>query len=563
MLLEMERPAMVLGDILSKLDGFQKEIYLEAWQQQIERLRADVIGTASHGVAASLSRSVLATTTGLKLGGLNIPGIIRNTVDGMYIASAAAGWTAAYKLVPEKKKNNPQFRIDLERYQSDQQRALAIDKFWNPEKGAMHDRESLIGTFGEELADAGLGVRLQNRKKVSDFAAILEKGTGAAAQALMTYTGWKKGENIPRKFSSDTGAAMGLMIAEEDYLPMFIERRLSSAHAKKFGLNIKNANSGDEELWRPEYEKLAKKMTNDMGFEIMAGSQWIYDAQERHWIESFEPGGVKIGKAIAMFQHYPVSWNTAMLLATQDIYKQTKAGGFRAGFGATTKEKRWAMNQDYAFNPKLTFMLSMAMMLTAGIIAEKEKAYGRKIGYRMYGMAQNPVLETIQGFAEAKREYGAAQKRAFFGQGVVSQWTGPHVQYFIDAMNIAAIELGQTNEEWPEWLSFTLQQTIGFAPNEENVNWDPDDRMEGILSRLQKVVPFVNRGVPIIENQRERKDADVLMWDLLRATFNVTGGRYAPIPEDEEGTLTPEQLLRSEQMEAQNRFVEEQDIGAQ
>lgn len=550
----LERPAMVLRDLQKSTGSEEFMLAMTSWQHEIERLRVENIGSADHGALASLSRAVLATTTALKLGGLNPSGWLRNWGEGGYMAGAAVGIGTLLKTAQLRKESR--INTKLVKHQKGQQVAFKVDKFWNPEKTGIQDRDELVDTFGEEIADANLGIRLSHNKHTNAIIKGIESGTNWIAQASMAV-GWKQFENKPRRTAHNAGSVMGLMIAEKVYLPMF-DDGIPIAHIKRFNLDEEKARDPDPEVWMEEYNKLEEELTNRGGFEIMGMSQFIYDAQERHFFESFKPGGAQIGKATLMFQHYPLSWNTAMYMALGRLYGRTKAGGIKAGIGATTKEKDWSTippihGKQIAFNRDFTYLMSIAMAISANIWFEKEKAYGKKTGFRLYGWFSHTFIDQIQGVEQAIEDYGEPEKKAFYGKGIVGTVTGPPVQDFMDFVNIASIEAGMDNEEWPEWLAYAAQQVIGHAPNEETVGWDKTDmqsRIDSVVNRLRKVSPMISKGLPIFEHQMEREDPDQLTDDILRFLFNFSGGYYKrEVPEGMVDPFEEEKLKRAERKE--------------
>lgn len=539
----LETHTMALRDIARKGGNDALDVYLEGYRREVETLRADAIGTTDHGIASHLSRASLAMQVAARLGMLNFGGQARNIAEGTIMTGAVSG----YKMIMNALsiRGSSEIKSTLESYTAGQQINLSVEQFWHPEKGFASDHATLVEMLGKDLARYVTGARLENANWAERAAELMAKGSGEAAQKLLKM-GWSQVENKARANAHKVGQVTGLTIAKETYKPYFVHGRVSEAMIKRFGLNKENALSNDKDIRLKEYEKLEKIMVNNTGFEAMAGTQWIYDAQERHYIEGWTPGGVQAGKHIALFQHYPLSWNTAMYLAGSRTFARMKAGGFKTGLTGTTKESRWAMFGKTGFNRDAVYLMSMAFWITAGMLAEKEWAMTRKLGFRVYGMFSNPAIDVIEGLGRVAVGAATGDKelrdRAMFGKGVLNQVTGPPISDFMNVANIAAVEYGIDSEDWPDWLQALSRHSIGYTPNPNDANWDTQNKVESAVEMLRKTTPFTNKGLPIILHQTSDTQGgrSPFVTDLLRYILNITPV-YSKKPAQDQ---TPEEAER-------------------
>jgi len=510
---ELESQISTIWDIAQKSNGKELDIYLEAYKNELDVLRADVMGTADHGINAQLSRSAHALYATAKLGALNIGGWARNYGEGTAMLVAAVGLGGIKRAQKIMKDNKAQ----IETYTEGEKVDLDVKRFWENENMAYDAVSGMVEKYGEDLVHKNLGVKLEHDAWVRRVVMEIEKGTSAFAQAALKI-GWSPVENKARSQAHRVGSALGFQEAESRYKPLFQTGRVPESVIKKFRLDGEKVRSQDPEEYMGEYSKLAKEITNRKGFEIMGQTQWIYDKMERHYIEGWSPFGLQVGKGMAMFQHYGISWTSAMYLAFARTAGRVKAGGLKAGLTGSTKEAENALFKGKSFNRDAVYLSSMLAAIAGGAWLADEEGLGKAIGVRVYGVFAHPIVDWARGFKDLSSDEN--RPRAFYGKGVVSTVTGPPVQDVMNLVNIGLLEAGYGSETWPEELAEGLKHTIGLSPTPDDANWDIYDRTNSLIYHLQRSTPMTSKGLPVLQAARDKNGSEVIRG-LARYVFNT------------------------------------------
>lgn len=544
---ELETQIQTIWDIGQKYGNRGMDLYLEAYKNELGVLRRDTIGTADHGINASLSRTANALWSVAKLGMLNIGGWARNAGEGSAMLVSAVGLGGLRRAHQVRKEHG----AIIEEFTQGEKVDLSVQRFWDDQNMPMETRQIYIDKYGPQLMEKMFGVKAEHSEQTNRFVAALEKGSSKLAQNLLKI-GWSPVENFMRSTAHKTGSALGFHEAETYYKPLFRTNRITESIIKEFGLDPEVVSNPDPKVYLGEggYRTLAKELTNRTGFEIMGKTQWVYDKMERHAVEGWAPGGFQVGKSALMFQHYGFSWNSAMYLAFSRMAGRVKAGGLKEGLTGTTKEAQFSLFEGAAFNRDAVYLSAMMGAILGGLFAEDRSGLGKMVGLRVYGAFNNNVVDFFKGIHELAND--ETREYAFFGKGAISTMTGPPIQDLMNVLNIGLVHYGATNEEWPEWLADGLRNTIGFAPNQDDANYDLNNKVESLLTHLQRTTPLTSKGIPAVQAAFEGNGSEFLKM-IARYGFNVavqynpkeTEERTAEELEHEANIRKRERLLRA------------------
>ena len=222
--------------------------------------------------------------------------------------------------------------------------------------------------------------------------------------------------------------------------------------------------AGREKIW----QKIVKERVVKAGFEMVFQTQWNYNQVARHYLER-QP----VGKILMMYQHYPLSWLSALRKNFEVLDSLRAAGAFDGGgVRGSAKAMIAPTSRDVTMGTSLGLPINQEAMfaLSAGIIGLTLGAIRYNSGVVLGQLWQHPAAEAAEDMVKYVK-YGfegkfEQRKTLFWGRGMVNNFTGPVYSDLMDAISLAALKTGIDDGDMPRFAADVLRGTVGFRPND-------------------------------------------------------------------------------------------------
>jgi hypothetical protein len=442
-----------LGDVAKKTNSQEIAAYTKAMANSVDSWLVDrVLGTGEDGIGSNLSRLILASEAGLKLG-VNPAGTVRNIGEGMFQITAELGmrWTNKLKKFEDTHHENLGIsgKERLERIISGETLDLAPEIRWG-EDGRKNLEVNLVNKVGRERAKLYLGVEDGFHHVINKMASTAADKASATTSFFMKHSGWTRAENFLRNKAFRAGAALELERLDRTYLSGFLDGKVPQDLIRRHGLDKDAIESGDRELILKEWAKLEKSAGTQAGYDVMYNTQFQYTNMARHALENFTVGGFKAGKVAMLFQQYPISWTTTMYLHSKALSHDVKGSGLRA----------------LKNNPHAMYLTANALAIF-GAMAWNE---WDRAPIKVYGFFAHPIAETIKGLNKLRSDDPRERDMALFSRGVATQFTGPASAEFADAMSYSMMQLGFNRETLGDGVANLAEYGLGLSTTQERLD---------------------------------------------------------------------------------------------
>jgi hypothetical protein len=333
----------------------------------------------------------------------------------------------------------------------------------------------------------------------------------------------REAENGNRRYAFESGAADEYHFIKQRFYHSFMSEHgeVPAWILRQYNINPNSMNSpeGRAAAWN----KFAKARVTRAGYDFMYQTQWQYNYAARHFAEKWSPGGVPVGRALMMFQHYPLNWIASYRMNIEHISTVIGNSGLKQLFKPTTRDKM--QKGKFGIGAKVSSDMLYMMSVGAAHLSNQVMRYKSPVVLGM--LFSHPLYELL---AESIDWLGGDEDerdKAFFGKGAVSQFLGPHYSDFTDhvmpAIGVAANSYLLDTGQLPEYFHDITKQGFGF-------DWSPEAleewAAEGIWGQTANTVkeaflweaagsyPKWKR----VGNDVMNMDMNKLGWDLLKTT---------------------------------------------
>ncbi len=473
--------------------------YIDLLQREFARIEHSIVPD-NMTTRKAVGMSMLAWVAANKLA-WNVPGMVNNIFEGRTILWANAGVHLKKQVDGLLKGEHGTFL--REHVLNTEHVEMIAGQEWGASGNATRRNEWLGAMMDPATVKEYTGIEVESAAVASLLEKASAKITGAATWATQ---GWRAFENNNRVKAFMVGSVLELQRVHDMYYAEFMEGNVRGSIKEKYGL--KDVDWNDPAARQKAWVKFAKEKSAAAGYDMLYGTQWMYNMMARHSIEGVEVFNLPVGKFMAMFQHYPLSWaNRAynMYHTVQGLHRAAGGGfapkwAFRAtdadiasGKATPLRPIKTGLHKaadslarhghkegaevvksfgdeagNFVLNPNAQFMMAI------GISAFAVQAIAALFNMEPTTYMTHPSKNLLQSLIQKMR--GDEDEKVLYGRGVLNEISGPAYTELMDTMSLFAMKSGLRNRNIPGALQEFLNYGIGFKPDEEHLThgWKRD-----------------------------------------------------------------------------------------
>ncbi len=433
---------LIVNNWTARLRDSQKVIGDRSWHHFMDASIRTVVDFANEmvynkeaSVADNAIRSLVALKAAKTMWFGNFATAAVNFTEGSVHLVTKVGLRQASRYLANKESMAPELAPYLK---GEHQRITSAESYYG-ERPSASSMRALRGILGEEELRAAYDVESATADRWAELTA--EATSKLASKVLVVQRGV---ENVLRQTAFKVGAHAEFESLDR-FEPFFESGDLPAHMIRKYGFNVDRFRN-EKEYRASCWHHFVKKRVTAAGYDLMSATQWQYDAAARHLFEHWRPGEIPVGKALMMFQHYPLNWIAAYRLGLENMAAVAKNGGFKSIFKPTSRDQALGKH----VNSEAMYYMAMG---SAHVVAQAMRWASPVI---LGSLFSHPVHDMVSDFIEYFTADDEEKKRAFYGRGVMNQLLGPYYTDFTDhvmpaigaGVNAVLMDTG----ELPEWM---------------------------------------------------------------------------------------------------------------
>lgn len=265
--------------------------------------------------------------------------------------------------------------------------------------------------------------------------------------------------------------------------------RVPRSLIKKYSLEVEA--DGVPKDMDKAWELFKSERLHRAALDMIAGTQFLYNTTQRHWLEHQKVGGMKVGTMAMMYQHYPLNWVAAYRLFGEKLVDRLRA----------TKDAGGLSIQEF-MDRDVQYMASMGA-LHAVSAASRNASW--IVGSSLF---VHPAYEAIMALIDYYNGDDEERRRAFYGGAAPMVGLAPPLgalssPFTDDAVNLLNVLIGREMYEngslW-DWANSPVSEAAriftGLNPDAPDTYSDDGTKKHFKEGLMDTYLWDANRSIP-------------------------------------------------------------------